>query len=294
MTRILVVEDEVIIARELQSRLQELDYDVPDIAVSGEEAIEKAERLQPDLVLMDIHLKGAMDGIGAAEALQVERAVPVVYLTAYADDETVRRARLTGPFGYLLKPFQTKELQTTIEMALYKHEMEMKLRRAHAQLQHYVKELEARDRLIQFQMSGPNLQAAYDEILQVVEWVLAVSRAAIYWPVDKELQVVATLGFSSSGPGEESVLVERAYLRAQPQCNDAGDEAAVPMLYREKVIGVIWANGLLGRIEVGEDALNALWRLGQQAALLLRMARVTEDVGAGKIEIEDLLELAEE
>ena len=99
--RILVVEDEAIVAMALRGRLENLGYDAVGVVASGEEAIEKADELRPDLVLMDIRLSGAMDGIEAAELIRVRFDIPVVYLTAYADQATLDRAKLTGPFGYL-------------------------------------------------------------------------------------------------------------------------------------------------------------------------------------------------
>jgi two-component system cell cycle sensor histidine kinase/response regulator CckA len=130
LAHILVVEDEGIVARGIQSELENLGYDVPDVASSGEEAIEKALHLHPDLVLMDVVLKGDMDGIEAARRIHEQLDVPVVYLSAYEDENTIHRARGTEPFGYLLKPYEEKELHTTIEMALHKHRAEQKVREA--------------------------------------------------------------------------------------------------------------------------------------------------------------------
>jgi PAS domain S-box-containing protein/putative nucleotidyltransferase with HDIG domain len=126
--KILVVEDESLVARDIQNMLRSLGYEVADVVSSGERAIEAASATSPDLVLMDIVLKGELDGISAAEKLWEEFSIPVIYLTAYADDTTFQRAKLTKPFGYLLKPFEERELQTTIEMALYKSKMETRLR----------------------------------------------------------------------------------------------------------------------------------------------------------------------
>ena len=125
--QVLVVEDERIVAKDIQSSLQKLGYVVPDMVSSGEEAIAKVEKGDPDLVLMDIMLKGNMDGVEAAEQIRSRFNVPVVYLTAHADDYTLQRAKMTESFGYILKPFEEKELHTTIEMALHKHKMERKL-----------------------------------------------------------------------------------------------------------------------------------------------------------------------
>ncbi len=125
---IMVVEDAQIVSMDIQRRLKGLGYEVPATAVSGEEAIEKAGKSHPDLVLMDICLKGKMDGVQAADQIRKRFNIPIVYLTAMSDDETLRRATVTEPFGYLLKPFDERDLRTTIEIALYKHQSESKMR----------------------------------------------------------------------------------------------------------------------------------------------------------------------
>ena len=126
--QILIVEDERIIAEHVAQSLQDLGYDVSGIATSGEEAIIKTEENSPDLVLMDIVLRGEINGIEAADLIRSRFNIPVIYLTAYADEKTVERAKITEPFGYILKPFDDRELHTAIEMALYKHKMENKLK----------------------------------------------------------------------------------------------------------------------------------------------------------------------
>ncbi len=126
--RILVVEDESIVAMDIKHRLESLDYQVSEIASSGEEAVEKAGKTNPDIILMDIVLKGEMDGIDAAQIIKDRFDIPVVYLTAYSDDKTLKRAKITGPFGYIIKPFEDQELHSAIEVALYKHMMESKLK----------------------------------------------------------------------------------------------------------------------------------------------------------------------
>ncbi len=127
MVKILVVEDESIVAKDMQNRLQKLGYAVAVVVSSAKDAIEKVREINPDLVLMDIVLKGDIDGIGAAGIIRTQFHVPVIYVTAYADDKTMERAKTTEPYGYLLKPLDSKELLITIEMALYKHKMEKKL-----------------------------------------------------------------------------------------------------------------------------------------------------------------------
>ena len=135
---IFVVEDEVIIADDIKSYLQKFGYKVPLIATSGEEALKRVRDVRPDLILMDIVLRGEMDGIETVERIRSEFDVPVVYLTAFADDETLERAKITEPFGYIIKPFEERDLYTTIEMALYKHKMERKLKESEAKFRRIV------------------------------------------------------------------------------------------------------------------------------------------------------------
>jgi diguanylate cyclase (GGDEF)-like protein/PAS domain S-box-containing protein len=125
---ILVVEDETIVALDIKQRLESMDYIVDATVMSGEQAIQKAEELLPDLVLMDIKLKGEMDGVEAAEIIHKRFHIPVIFLTAFADELTLKRAKITDAFGYILKPFEERELNVNIEMALYKHKIENKLR----------------------------------------------------------------------------------------------------------------------------------------------------------------------
>ncbi len=127
-TKILVVEDENIVAKDIQNTLKALGYTVTAVVASGEEAIQKAGETQPDLVLMDIMLKGYQDGVEAARQIFARFNIPVVYLTAYTDETTLQRAKVTEPYGYILKPFEERELHIAIEMAIYKHKMAKKLK----------------------------------------------------------------------------------------------------------------------------------------------------------------------
>ena len=122
--RILVVEDERIVARSLRKQLTTLGYEVVASVPSGDKAIQQAGELRPDLVLMDIHLEGAMDGVEAAATIRKQFRLPVVYLTAFSNKEILERAKITEPFGYILKPYEDRELHVVVETALYKHRME--------------------------------------------------------------------------------------------------------------------------------------------------------------------------
>lgn len=129
MAKILLVEDEMVEAMNLKRSLQAMGYDVMAIASYGEEAIEKANTLKPDIILMDILLKGKMDGITAAQAIS-KHEIPVIYISALPDDATVNRALISAPYGYLVKPYDIRKLKISIEVALYKKQMENKLKQS--------------------------------------------------------------------------------------------------------------------------------------------------------------------
>lgn len=122
--KILVVEDENILALGLKKKLEKLGYTVTGIAASGSETIKKVADNLPDLILMDIVIKGDMDGIETAKKLNETQSIPIIYLTAYADDEILKRAATTVPYGYILKPYKEKELKANIEMAMYRRKIE--------------------------------------------------------------------------------------------------------------------------------------------------------------------------
>ncbi|RJS49993.1 MAG: hypothetical protein CIT03_00635 [Methanobacterium sp.] len=134
--KIMVVEDERITAEDIRDGLEEMGYQVPAIVSSGEEAIEKAKEIFPDLILMDIKLEGDIDGIDAAEEIRSRYGIPVIYLTAYSGENTVERAKITEPSGYILKgasgflnkPYEEGELHDAIEITLHKHKIETRLR----------------------------------------------------------------------------------------------------------------------------------------------------------------------
>jgi signal transduction histidine kinase len=128
--KILVVENEIIIASDIKSCLEKAGYSVPGIAAYGEQAIAKTAEFAPDLILMDVMLKGEMSGIEAAAEINSRFNIPVVYLTAYSDQSNLQKAKTTQPFGYILKPFEENQLITAIEIALNKHQKEVVMREA--------------------------------------------------------------------------------------------------------------------------------------------------------------------
>lgn len=125
--KILVVEDEVIVAQDIVQTLVSLGYDVPEFITTGEDALLKAKEIKPDLILMDIMLSGENDGIKTAELIISELNIPVVYLTAYSSEQVFEKAKFSRPYGYIVKPFDEINLYTTIETAIYKHGVQRNL-----------------------------------------------------------------------------------------------------------------------------------------------------------------------
>ena len=132
--QILVVEDEAITGMDIQRRLKNLGYIVPVVVSSGEEAINKAKKNNPDLILMDINLNGKMDGIEAAFKIHTFCDIPIIYLTAYTDEKTFERAQINVPYAYIVKPFKDRELQITLEIAFYRKRMEKVVKESYQRL----------------------------------------------------------------------------------------------------------------------------------------------------------------
>jgi len=167
---ILLVEDEGLIARDLEDTLTRLGYRVSGIASEGAEAIEMARVLHPQLVVMDVSLRGDVDGIEAACAIQEDAPVPVIFLTGHSDTETLQRAVLTGPLGYLIKPFQEDDLRCAIEVAIHKHRADIERRQREEHLRRSAENRSLSDELTQlrnrrgfFELGGQALTAARRE-----------------------------------------------------------------------------------------------------------------------------------
>jgi DNA-binding NarL/FixJ family response regulator len=140
MDRLIIADDEVIISTQLDEFLSTKGFDIVGIATSGVQAVAMAKELRPDLILMDIVMPGELDGIAAASKINRDLKIPVIFLTAYADEEMIQRAKHIGPFAYVLKPIQEQQILAAIEIALHKKNMERKLQEAHDLLERRVEE----------------------------------------------------------------------------------------------------------------------------------------------------------
>jgi PAS domain S-box-containing protein len=247
LARILIVEDEAIVADDLADTLRSMGYVVVAIARSGEHAVEIAGDLVPDLVLMDIRLGGAMDGVEAAGRIRHNRDVPIIYLTAHSDKETTRRAKQTEPFGYIIKPFKAPELRCAIEIALHKHEIDARLREREQWLattlrsigdgvvatdaEHRIKFLNPVAEAITGWTSEEAIGKAVDEILSLVT---ERSRAPI---ASRVRSAVAAKG--PAGLQHDALLVRRSGRAipiedvAAPILNDRGDLLGGVRVFRD-------------------------------------------------------------
>ena len=179
---IFIVEDEAIVASDIKETLLGLGYEVPGIAKSGEIALEKIEKFRPDLVLMDIHLATQMDGVETAGKIHTLFGIPVIYLTAYADKALLDRAKLTEPYGYVIKPYDERELHSIIEMALYKHRIEREIKKRDAILFAVSSAVEWLLRISREDHKEPRLFNAADirDILDPVGLALGAGAIAIF------------------------------------------------------------------------------------------------------------------
>ncbi len=240
--RILIVEDEGIEALDIQQRLRSLGYPTPEFVFSGEEALRKAEETSPDLVLMDIMLHGEIDGVATAEQIKSRFGIPVVYLTAYADEDTLQRAKITEPYGYIVKPFRERELHIAVDMALYKHRTERRLRESEKWLATTLRSIGdaviATDGngLVTFmnpvaeQLTGWGLEeASHRELTEVLNIINMNSRARAENPVARVLEEGFTVG-----------LANHTLLVARDGTEIPIDDSAAPIIDdRGAIIGVV-------------------------------------------------------
>jgi len=190
--RILIVEDEILVARELEARLRAMGFSVEGIASTAEEGIQMVEEFHPDLVLMDIVLRGSEDGIVVANKIRAGQGTPSVYVTAYCDDSTLERAKESDPYGYIIKPFAESELRATLEMALRKRQTDIQLKKAHDELAELARELRIKNAELEeelnlaHQMQIAMLPARFPNVPQgVPSWESALEFTSIYTPSGK-------------------------------------------------------------------------------------------------------------
>ena len=246
-SNILVVEDERVVADDIRSSLLDLGYAVTAIVASGKKAIQIVEETKPDLVLMDIILKGKINGIDAAHQIRKRFNIPVVYLTAYADDTTLQRARITEPFGYIIKPFKDRELYSIIEMALYKHKMENKLREREQWLNTTLKSIgdavittDTQGRVtfmnpVAEKLTGWSKAGALGrDLMEVFRIVNEEMRTLDESPVAKVFREGTVIGLANS-----SILVAKDGTEipiddsAAPICDDSGNISGVVLTFRD-------------------------------------------------------------
>ncbi len=198
---VLIVEDELIVAHSLQARLERHGYRVIALARSGDDAIAAVSRSRPDLILMDIRIAGDIDGIAVAERIRAEHDVPVIFLTAYSDDETLARAKITEPFGYIIKPFETRELINNIEIAVYRKRITDQLAASEARFRGLFE-----NAVIGLILSGPD-----DEVVETNRAMLAMvgcrTRTAADFPppaIDPRIREIARIE-PSTKPVEHAI-----------------------------------------------------------------------------------------
>ena len=259
-----------------------------------------------DLITLDVIMPG-VDGMEALNWLREERPyVGVIMATALIDLDTVLQAMRSGALNYFLKPFNLELVSQEIRVAMerqrlaaenrsYQSELERKvqaqtveLQTAHLQLQHKVRELEGRDRLVQFQSTDPSRPNVYREILQVATDVLELAGAAMFAAdaVGGRFTEVASVKRGTSGSVGVERLVNQVAQNRQPGAG-VGGQAAVPVIFQGEVLAVLWASGIgEGR---KEEAGNTLWRLGKEGGLLLGSTRVAEDLDTGVLGLEEFL-----
>jgi DNA-binding LytR/AlgR family response regulator len=206
---ILIVEDESIVAKDIQQTLIRLGYHISGIASSGEKAIQLMQSENTDLVLMDIMLKGDMTGIDVAKVIQDKYDIPIIYLTAYADDVTISKAKYTEPYGYIIKPFKEIDVQTAIEIALYKHSKQQELTRERDFLFSIVEQGSSQRDFLFIKSGGKQNKLKTIDIL----FIEALKDYVIIYTKDSKFTIHSTMKEIESNLGfKDFIRVHRSYI----------------------------------------------------------------------------------
>jgi DNA-binding LytR/AlgR family response regulator len=244
--KILISEDEIIIAEDLAACLEELGYQTCAID-SGEDTLEMIRTMQPDLVLLDVNLKGDADGIEIGSRIREEFDIPFIYLTAYADKATLDRAKKTEPDGFLAKPFDEKNLRSAIELALYKHDSVHKpMENGTSAATKLTKESEPHTDYIFVKVKHRIIKVHYSEIL----WVEAYDNYSFIVTVDQKYLVSSTLkDMEHKLPSNNFVRVHRSYI-ANLDKVEALEESAVVFSKGDIPIGKSYKKALMSRFNI--------------------------------------------
>lgn len=324
--RILIVDDTLQNIQVLGTVLREENYQI-NVAQNGLQALDVVAKVPPDLILLDVMMP-ELDGFETCKRLKADEStcdIPVIFLTAKVETEDIVHGFELGAVDYVTKPFNATELLARVhthleiqrlrrELEVYNEQLEQKVeertaevRAAHVVLQRQVKELEGRDRLSHAQMSADSHEVAYQEILQVVSEVLSPESVTIYRPDDagQVLQMVAAVGLAGAGVLQQAEdlsdqatvsvadgsVIGSAFADTRPGSENA--HAAVPILYGEQSIGVIAVDGLAGEEDERQSALETLWRLGREAALVVHTVEMNTELESGDFDVSALLDIEE-
>lgn len=302
MARLMIVEDEFIVAKDIEVKLKKMGYDVIGIVTTGEEAVQQALAMKPDLILMDIKLDGEIDGIEATTQIHEHLDLPVIYVTAFADERTLQAAKLTEPFGYVLKPIETRELFVTIEIALYKYKTEKKLHRQLLRLD-TIRQI---DKAI---ISDRDLDKTLQRILELIADRMEVDAAAIllFNPKSQLFEYVAEVGigqrlatFGNLSPEDlfagEAVrsrnpvhIVNIQARNASPSTAWMETEGLVayhawPLISKAKLKGVLEVYHR-SPLEFDEDNLEFLEALAAQTAIAVDNGSLVEELLSANAEL---------
>lgn len=316
---ILIVDDVVKNIQELEVVLRDNNYNLV-VAQDGGQALAVGLKTMPDLILLNVMMP-VMDGFEACKHFKENektRDIPIIFLTTQNDPDDIAKGFNLGAVDYVTKPFNSTELLARVKTHLTLHKLQQRLEHlveertaqlsdAHRKLQHQVRELNARDQMVQLQMSGLELERVHQTIVGLTKGVVNAAKVALYCVDEKEQQLIVK---AACGLLEEDVFLSASELANEAALSLGNTQSAivktfhdhkpriedgvmVPILFDEKVLGVLWIDSL-DQAELSEkEELEALWRLGQEAALVLDAAQMSVDLEAGDLEIDSLFNLEE-